>query len=209
MSINHLIDSGATPKYDIFVNGITTEGDLAVGGSVDVSGSVDVEGAIISQTSVTAPTITASQSLLIGEQNNFNDVLRFPPFSINSILFDEGLNSFTNLSEIFQYVKTRKVGITGVVDTYKLTWSGETSINPTDEAVFDFRALYDYDAIISVLATAQRSGVADVNDVGVQINAPQDPANDFEVEFNTTNVSSPFGGLLTEFGLEIQLYRIS
>ena len=87
MSINHMIDSGATPKYDIFVNGIITEGDLAVGGSVDVSGSVDVEGAIISQTSVTAPTITASQSLLIGEQTNINDVLRYPPFSINSILF--------------------------------------------------------------------------------------------------------------------------
>ena len=209
MSINHLIDSGATPKYDIFVNGIITEGDLAVGGSVDVSGSVDVEGAIISQTSVSAPTITASESLLIGEQNNFNDVLRYPPFSINSILFDEGLNDFTNLSEIFQYVKTRKVGITGLVDTYKLSWSGETSTLPSDDAVFDFRALNDYDAIISVLATAQRSGVADLNDVGVQINAPDDPANDFEVEFNTTNVSSPFGGLLTDFTLEIQLYRLS
>jgi len=208
MSINHLIDSGATPKYDIFVNGITTEGDLAVGGSVDVSGSVDVEGAIISQTSVTAPTITASQSLLIGEQNNFNDVLRFPPFSINSILFDEGLNDFTNLSEIFQYVKTRKAGITGLVDTYKLTWSGETSTLPSDDAIFDFRALNDYDAVLSIFAYAQSSLGEDINDIGVRINAPDDPANDFEVQINTTNVSSISSGILVDFSLEIQLYRL-
>ena len=208
MSINHLIDSGATPKYDIFVNGITTEGDLAVGGSVDVTGSLDAE-TVVAGSEVQAPLINATTESQTALQNNINDVLRFPPFSINSILFDEGFNDFTNLSEIFQYVKTRKVGITGVVDTYKLTWSGETSISSTDDAVFDFRALYDYDAIISVLATAQRSGVADISDVGVQINAPNDPANDFEVEFNTTNVSSPIGGLLTEFGLEIQLYRFS
>jgi len=208
MSINHLIDSGATPKYDIFVNGITTDGDVAINGSVDILGSLDAE-TVVAGSEVQAPRINATTESQTALQNNINDVLRFPPFSINSILFDEGLNSFTNLSEIFQYVKTRKVGITGVVDTYKLTWSGETSTLPSDEAVFDFRALYDYDAVISVLATAQRSGVADISDVGVQINAPQDPANDFEVELNTTNVSSPVGGLLTEFGIEIQLYRFS
>lgn len=208
MSINHLIDSGANPKYDIFVNGITTDGDIAIGGDVDVTGSLDALNVLASNT-VEAPNIIATTESLTGLQNNFNDILNIVPFASGSFLFDEGLNNFTNLSEIFEYVTTRKVATQGFVDTYKLTWSGETSINPTDDAVFDFRALYDYDKVVSVLATAQRSGVADLNDVGVQVNAPDDPANDFEVEFNTTNVSSPFGGLLTEFGLEIQLYRIS
>ena len=208
MSINHLIDSGATPKYDIFVNGITTEGDLAVGGSVDVTGSLDAE-TVVAGSEVQAPLINATTESQTALQNNFNDVLRFPPFSINSILFDEGLNSFTNLSEIFQYVKTRKVGITGLVDTYKLTWSGETSTLPSDDAIFDFRALNDYDAILSIFAYAQSSLGEDINDVGVQVNAPDDPANDFEVQFNTTNVSSPSSGILVDFTLEIQLYRIS
>ena len=208
MSINHLIDSGATPKYDIFVNGITTEGDLAVGGSVDVTGSLDAE-TVVAGSLVQAPLINATTESQTALQNNINDVLRFPPFSINSILFDEGLNSFTNLSEIFQYVKTRKVGITGLVDTYKLTWSGETSTLPSDDAIFDFRALNDYDAILSIFAYAQSSLGEDINDVGVQVNAPDDPANDFEVQFNTTNVSSPSSGILVDFTLEIQLYRIS
>jgi len=208
MSINHLIDSGANPKYDIFVNGITTDGDVAIGGSVDITGTLDAE-TVVAGSLVQAPLINATTESQTALQNNINDVLRFPPFSINSILFDEGLNSFTNLSEIFQYVKTRKVGITGLVDTYKLTWSGETSTLPSDDAIFDFRALNDYDAILSIFAYAQSSLGEDINDVGVQVNAPDDPANDFEVQFNTTNVSSPSSGILVDFTLEIQLYRIS
>lgn len=207
MSINHLIDSGATPKYDIFVNGVTTDGDVAIGGSVDITGSLDAE-TVVAGSVVQAPLINATTESQTALQNNINDVLRFPPFSINSILFDEGLNGFTNLSEIFQYVKTRKVGITGLVDTYKLTWSGETQ-NVTVDAIFDFRALNDYDAILDAKATAQWELSAGISDLGIQISAPQDPANDFQIELNTDNTAMTVAGRVILFSVEIDLYRIS
>jgi len=53
MSINHLIDSGATPKYDIFVNDANVEGELVVsGGNIEcvdlfcqnVNATFDIQG---------------------------------------------------------------------------------------------------------------------------------------------------------------------
>jgi len=202
MSINHLIDSGATPKYDIFVNGIAAEDGVIVAGNVEVDGSIE------SATSMTAPTITASDEMLMALQNNYNDVLNDVPFAFGSFLFDQGNNTFTNLSDIFEYLTTRKVATSGFVDTYKFSWSGEASVL-SDNAIFDFRALYDYDKIAYVSASCQFDLAADVNDVGFQILPPDDPANDFEIEFDTTNVSSLLAGDVVLFFLEIQLFRIS
>jgi len=193
MSINHLIDPTIpTPRYDIYVNDIDCNDVKAT----NVNASVGI----------TAPLITATTELFMAEQNNYNDILSNPPFASGLFLFDQGLNGFTNLSNIFQYVKSRKVAGNGYVDTYKLTWSGETQAVTVD-AIFDFKALNDYDEILDAKATAQWEAVAGVSDLGVAISAPQDPVNDFQVELNTDNTAMTVAGRVIFFSLEIQLYR--
>ena len=190
MSINHLIDSSTTPRYDIYVK------------DIDASGNVGVDGG------VSAPVITGTTKVQMALQNNYNDILSNVPFASGSFLFDEGFNGFTNLSDIWQYVTSREVAANGIVDTYKLTWSGETAAVTVD-AIFDFRALYDYTDIMDVKASAQWELSAGISDFGVEIRAPQDPANDFEIELNTDNTAQPVAGRVIFFSVEIQLYRAS
>jgi hypothetical protein len=196
MSINHLIDSATNPRYDIYVKDIEASNDVVVGNNVIVSAGL------------TAPFISATNRLNIALQNNYNDILSNVPFASGSFLFDQGFNGFTNLSNIWQYVSSREVSVSGIVDTYKLTWSGETQAVTVD-AIFDFRALYAYTDIIDVKASAQWELSAGINDVGVEIRAPQDPANDFEIEINTDNTAQPAAGRVIFFSVEIQLHRFS
>ncbi len=198
MSINHLIDNSIpTPRYDIYVNDIDCK---------EVNANEVKSDNLIASIGVTAPNITATSELFIAEQNNYNDILQNPPFASGSFLFDEGLNGFTNLSNIFEYVKTRKVAGSGFVDTYKLTWSGETQAITVD-AVFDFKALYDYDEVLDAKATSQWELTAGVSDTGISIGAPQDPANDFQIEINTDNTAMTIAGRVIFFSVELQLYR--
>lgn len=41
MSINHLIDAGATPKYDIFVNDANVEGNMVVSGDLETKSNIE------------------------------------------------------------------------------------------------------------------------------------------------------------------------
>jgi len=192
MSINHLIDSATDPRYDIYVNDV----DCKNIGVENINASV----------SVTAPDITATNELLIAEQNNYNDILQITPFALNSFLFDEGDNDFVNLSDLFQYLKSRKVGSSGTIDTYKFNWTGENTALG-DDAVFDFRAINSFDSIIDVKGFAQWDISRGNNDVGVEIGAPLNPANDFQVQLNTDVTGSLSAGDTVIFTLEIQLYR--
>lgn len=200
MSINHLIDPTIpTPRYDIYVNDIDCN---------ELKASEINADNIFATGFINAPTIVATTEMQMAEQNNYNDILSIPAFASGSFLFDEGDNTFTNLSDIFQYVTTRKVAANGYVDTYKLSWTGEATLLPSDDAIFDFKALNNYDIITRVFATAQSSDTADTNDVGVQINPPSDPANDFEIQFNTDLTGALITTDVVLFHLEIQLYRV-
>ena len=197
MSINHLIDSATNPRYDVYVN------------NIDSTGHLNIEGEIYSDSGgISGENVIARNELLVALQNNYNDILSNPPFASGSFLFDEGFNGFTNLSNVWQYVTTRKVAASGLVDTYKLTWSGETDVVTVD-AIFDFRALYPYTDIIDVKASAQWELSAGISDFGVELRPPQNPANDFEIEINTDNTAQPVAGRVISFSVEIQLYRLS
>lgn len=194
MSINHLIDSATDPRYDIYVNDVDCNGLNAVD--------------VIATGFINAPTITATTEMQMASQNNYNDILSNVPFASGSFLFDEGGNTFTNLSDIFQYVTTRTVAANGYVDTYKLSWSGEATAFPSDDAIFDFKALNNYDIITRVFATAQSVDDEVINDVGVQVLPPSDPANDFEIKFNTDLTGALTTTDVVMFNLEIQLFRV-
>lgn len=200
MSINHLIDNTIpTPRYDIYVNDIDCN-------EIDITGDLKVA-LVNASVGVIAPSVTATTELFMASQNNYNDILSNDPFASGLFLFDEGLNGFTNLSDIWQYVKSRKVAGNGIIDTYKLTWSGETQAVTVD-AIFDFKSLNGYDEIIDVKGFAQWEDVAGVSDFGIEISGPQDPANDFQVELNTDNTAMTVAGRVILFSLEIQLFRL-
>ena len=192
MSINHLIDSATTPRYDIYVK------------DIDASGNVGVDGGL------SASVITARDLLNIAVQDNYNDIMsRFPAF-VNPYLLDEGFNDFVNPRDMNVRIQERQVAGGNNTEVYKFSWTGDATAIPGDQAIFDFKSRAGYFEVVSLQATCQDANDVTIHDIGVITDAPQDPANDFEVELDTTNVGGGLSaGREIYFDLEITLRLVA
>ena len=208
MSINHLIDAETNPRYDIYVKEIYGQ-DMYVSDITALNieaKSIDVNGNIVLTEfgTVAAPVINATTTANLASQNNYNDILNEDtPSFVNPYLINEGFNTFVNLRDMDIWIRERRVA-GNTLEIYKFSWTGDSTALPGDDAVFDFKSRNGYSSVVSVQASCQWSVAADTHDMGVVISAPQDPANDFEVTLDTTNV----GNLVSAevyFELEITL----
>jgi hypothetical protein len=146
MSINHLIYSQATPKYNLYCNDLSMQGDLNING-------------VISTPLLNCENVNATQQVrtgsitLTGDSSGREQIASIPylsPFGATDGFGGGGLTP----AQLVNYVVKKTETLTGIVGTYQFQFNATSVLNATE---------YKINFLPVGLATAQNFDITNLD----------------------------------------------
>jgi len=124
MSINHLIYSQATPKYNLYCNDLSMQGDLNINGVISTS-LLNCDNVNVAQK------VSTDSIILNGDLSDIKQIISIPYLEPFGPADGFGGGGLTQAQQVNYIVKTRET-LTSIVRNYQFKISSTSVVNATE-----------------------------------------------------------------------------
>ena len=211
MSLNHVIDPLANPKYNIYCNDIDAEGNLKA--SNIAAGNLSV--AEINANYINASVHVLAPTIISNEYINYKNSYTDRTFSTNDYIFPSSSpTGWATLNDVRTFIISDAKSSTDQpnMETYHITIDGV--VETSQISIFEFRSREGYSVLLDCKVQVRGfTGDGVFSSFGCTVSAPDDALNDFKIKIAPMTTfaapSVPLGTMASVLTIEIKVLMLN